>query len=72
MKARITQKSGLSLNLKQSYTFDILGDDGEVLLPSQTIECSPSNCADEIRTKLTAYAEEYEKSQEIEEGTEIS
>lgn len=71
MKARITQKSELDLNLQQSYTFDVL-DGGEVILTSQEVRCSPSQAEGEIKSKLDAYATEYELSKQIEEGTEIS
>ena len=71
MKAIITQKSELDLNLQQSYTFDVLNG-SEVILTSQEVRCSPSQAEDEIKTKLDAYATEYELSQQIEEGTEIS
>lgn len=71
MKARITQKSELDLNLQQSYTFDILNGD-EVILSSQAIRCSPSQAADEIRAKVAAYEAEYQLSEQLEEGTEIS
>lgn len=72
MRAIITQKSELSLSLKQSFVFDILDDEGEVLLSSQTVECSPSNAVNEIKQKLQAYEEEYELSQDLPEGLEIS
>lgn len=72
MKAIITQKSELTLNLRQYFTFDILSDTGEVILTSQAIECSPSTAIEEIRAKVQAYADEYETSQELEVGTEIA
>lgn len=72
MKAKITQKSELTLNLKQYFTFDILSDSGETILTSQAIECSPSTAVEEIKAKVQACAEEYETSQELEVGTEIS
>ena len=72
MKAIITQKSELTLNLNQHFTFDIVGDDGEQILTSQTIECSPSTAVQELTAKLNAYQEEYTKSQELEIGMEIS
>lgn len=71
MKAIITQKSELDLNLQQSYVFDVLNSD-EVILTSQEVRCSPSQANNEIKTKLDAYATEYELSQQIEEGTEIN
>ena len=71
MKAIIKQKSELSLSLKQSFVFDILDDEGEILLSSQTVECSPSTAITEIKQKVQAYQEEYEKSQELPEGMEI-
>jgi len=71
MKAIITDKSELDLNLQQSFTFDIYKDD-EVVLRSQELRCSPSQLEQEVRNKLTSFEEEYELSQQIEEGTEIS
>ena len=70
MRAIITQKSELDLNLQQSYTFDILNGD-EVILSSQAIRCSPSQAEDEIRNKVAAYEVEYQLSEQLEEGTEI-
>jgi hypothetical protein len=67
MKARITDKSELSLNLKQHYTFDIIGDNEETVLGSQTIECSPSQAIVEITNKISEYQTEYELSQDIPE-----
>jgi len=72
MKAIITAKSELTLNLNQHFTFDILDDDGNTVLTSQTVECSPSNAVAEIAAKLQAYQAEYEKSQDLEVGMEIS
>lgn len=72
MKAIITAKSELTLNLNQHFTFDILDDDGNTVLTSQTVECSPSNAVAEIAAKLQAYQQEYEKSEELEVGMEIS
>lgn len=72
MRAKITSKSELTMNLRQSFVFDILNDAGDVLLSSQTVECSPSTAVDEIKAKVQAYAEEYETSEQLEVGTEIS
>jgi hypothetical protein len=72
MKAIITQKSELTLNLKQYFTFDIVDADGSEILTSQSIECSPSTAVAEIQAKLQAYQQEYETSQELEIGQEIS
>lgn len=72
MKAIITQKSELTLNLRQYFTFDILSDTGEAILTSQAIECSPSTAVDEIRAKVQAYSDEYETSEQLEVGTEIA
>lgn len=72
MKAIIRQKSELTLNLTQHFIFDILSDDGEALLTSQSIECSPSTAITELTAKLNAYEDEYVKSQELPIGTEIS
>lgn len=71
MKAIITQKSELDLNLQQSYTFDILEGD-EVILSSQEVRCSPSQVEQEIKLKVAAYEAEYQLSEQLEVGTEIS
>ena len=71
MKAIITQKSQLTFNLRQSFVFDIVDDEGEIILASQTVECSPSTAINEIKQKIQAYQEEYERSQELPEGMEI-
>ena len=67
MKARIIEKSELSLGLKQHFTFDIIDDDDEIVLASQTIECSPSQAVTEITNRISDYQTEYELSQEIPE-----
>lgn len=72
MKAIITQKSELTLNLTQHFVFDVISDDDVVLLSSQSVECSPSNAINEIKSKVALFAEEYEKSHQLEVGTEIS
>ena len=71
MKAIITQKSDLTLNLNQHFTFDVVNGE-ETVLSSQTVECSPSVAVSEITNKLQAFEQEYTKSQELEIGTEIS
>jgi hypothetical protein len=72
MKLIITQKSELTLNLTQHFTFDILDEDGTPILTSQTVECSPSNAVQELTAKLNTYQEEYVKSEELPVGMEIS
>lgn len=72
MKAIITAKSELSLSLSQHFSFDVLDDEGGTVLTSQSIEYSPSTAVAEITSKLQAYQEEYDKSQGLEVGTEIS
>lgn len=67
MKARITDKSELSLALKQHYMFDIIDDNEETVLASQTIECSPSQAIAEIVSKVNQYETEFELSQELPE-----
>lgn len=71
MKAKIKDKSQLTLQLKQYFTFDILSDEGEVLLADQTIEVTPSNAIEDIRKKLSEYQTEYELSASIELELEI-
>lgn len=72
MKLVITQKSELTLNLNQHFTFDIVGDEGEAILTSQTMECSPSTAVTELTAKLNAYQDEYAKSEDLPVGMEIS
>lgn len=72
MRAIITQKSEISLDLQQSVTFDVLADDGTVILSSQTVQASPSQVSQVIKDKLTAYQTEYELSQQLEVGAEIT
>lgn len=72
MKAIITQKSELTLNLTQHFTFDVISDEGEAILTSQTVECVPSNAVNEIKSRVQAYEAEYQVSQELPEGLEIS
>jgi len=72
MKLVITQKSELTLNLNQHFTFDIVGEEGEQILTSQTIECSPSTAVQDLTAKLNAYQEEYTKSEDLPVGMEIS
>ena len=72
MKAIIRQKSELTLNCTQHFTFDITDGDGTILLSSQTVECSPSNAVNEIRNKVQNFENEYQVSEELEVGTEIS
>lgn len=67
MKARITDKSALSLALQQSFTFDIIDENDELVIGSQTIECSPSQAISEISRRIADYQEEYELSQELPE-----
>jgi hypothetical protein len=49
----------------------MLDDDNQTILTSQTVECSPSTAVDEIKQKVKAYEEEYERSQQLPEGMEI-
>jgi hypothetical protein len=70
MKAIITSKSELTLNLTQQFIFDIVDDD-QAILTSQVVEAIPSHAEAEIKNKLDAFAAEYQVSQDIEIGTEI-
>jgi hypothetical protein len=71
MIAKITSKSELTLNLTQHFVFDIL-DGNTVILTSQVVEAVPSNAEAEIKNRLDAFAAEYEVSQDIEVGLEIT
>ena len=71
MIAKITSKSELTLNLTQHFVFDIL-DGNTVILTSQVVEAIPSNAEAEIKSRLDAFVAEYEVSQDIEVGLEIT
>lgn len=71
MKAIITQKSELEINLTKFYTFDIVDDDGSVILSSQVIQCRPSEATDSIKAKVAAFESEYEQDADIEVGSEV-
>jgi hypothetical protein len=70
MKAIITSKSELTLNLTQHFVFDIVDGDTPILT-SQVVEAVPSNAEAEIKSRLDAFVAEYEISQNIEIGMEI-
>lgn len=70
MKAIITSKSELTLNLTQQFIFDIVDGDN-VVLSSQVVEAIPSHAEAEIKNHLDAFVAEYQASQSIEIGTEI-
>jgi len=72
MKAIIRQKSELTLNCTQHFIFDITDGDGTILLSSQTVECTPSNAVNEIRNKVQNFENEYQASEELAVGMEIS
>lgn len=70
MKAIITSKSELTLNLTQQFIFDIV--DGDIaILTSQVVEAIPSHAEAEIKNRLDAFVAEYQASQDIEIGMEI-
>jgi hypothetical protein len=70
MKAIITSKSELTLNLTQHFVFDIVDGDTPILT-SQVVEAVPSNAEAEIKSRLDAFVAEYEISQNIQIGMEI-
>lgn len=72
MKAIITQKSELEVNLTKFYTFDIVEDDGTPISTSQVVQCRPSEVNEVVKAKVAAFQEEFEKDIDIEVGTEIS
>lgn len=72
MKARITSKSEIRLDLNQDVMFDILTDNDQTVLTSQTMAGPPSQLANMIKEKLLAYQVEYDVSQQLEIGAEIS
>ena len=70
MKAKITSVSNMTPQLTRVYLYDIVDDDGAVLLSNQSIDVLPSDALVQLKTKLEAFRQQYELD-EIKVGTEI-
>lgn len=72
MKAKITAKSELRWPaLVRDYTFDILDDEGELILGSQSVEARPSEISGRIQQIVTEYQVAFEDENDVEIGAEI-
>lgn len=72
MKAIITERSELNwATLTRKYKFDVLTDDGEMVLPSQEIEARPREVVADLQLKIAEYQAAYEEANDVEVGTEV-
>lgn len=72
MKAKITAKSELRWpELQRDYTFDILDDDDNVILASQSMTSQPSAARARLEAIVAEYQTAFEDANDIEEGDEI-
>lgn len=69
MKARITAKSELRLSdLTREYTFDIITDEGEVVLASQVQTARPNEIVGKLQQVVADYQAAYEEANDVEVG----
>lgn len=72
MKAKITSKSELRLSdLTREYTFDVVTDNGQVILTSQTVTARPSEVVSRLTEIVSEYQAAYEDEADVEVGEEI-
>lgn len=72
MKARVTDKSELRLSdLTREYTFDILQDNGEVILTSQITRQQPAQAKERIEEIIAEYQRVFNDENDIEINDEI-
>jgi len=72
MKAKITAKSELRLSdLSREYTFDILTDDDELVLTSESLRARPNEIVGVLQAKVAEYQAAYEEANDVEVGEEI-
>jgi hypothetical protein len=73
LKAKIIGKSELRWpDLVRDYTFDILTDDGDVILGSQSVVARPSEISNKILEIVAEYQAVFEEVNDVEVGSEIS
>ncbi len=72
MKAKITGKSELRWpDLVRDYTFDILTDDDEIVISSQSVIERPSTITSQIQQIVSEYQAAFEDENDVEIGAEI-
>lgn len=72
MKAKITARSELKrVTLTREYTFDILDDNDEIILASESIESRPSEIASRLAEIVTEYQAVFEDENDLDVGAEI-
>lgn len=71
MKAIITSVGEMGADLRQTIVYEIIKDNDEVLT-EVTVTCMPSEAQMQIRQSLKNFVDEYEVSQQLTEGLEIS
>lgn len=72
MKAIITGKSELRMSdLTRDYTYNIVDDEGKVILSDQTIIEHPSEVVANIQQKVAEYQTVYEDENDVEVGQEV-
>lgn len=70
MKALVTEVGKITPQFTRAYKYDIVDDEGTILLADQSIDVKPSEAMAEIKLQLDAFIAQYE----VEEptiGTEI-
>lgn len=73
MKAKITAKSELRWpDLVRDYTFDILDDDGEIMIGSQSVVVRPSEITNRLSEIVAEYKAVLEDENDVQVGDEIS
>lgn len=72
MKAKITAKSELRWpDLVRDYTFDILTDDDEIIISSQSVIERPSAITSRIQQIVSEYQVAFEDANDVQIGDEI-
>lgn len=72
MKARITGKSELKLSdLTREYTFDVIGNEGETVLISQSTTARPNEITQKLESIIAEYQTAYEYENDLGVGDEI-
>lgn len=66
MKAKITAKTELSPELTRYYTFDVIDDNDNVILPNQSVQSRPSEAVVTIQSRVAEVATQYEAENDIE------
>jgi hypothetical protein len=72
MKAKLTGKSELRWpELVRDYTFDILTDEGDIVIGSQSVVARPSEIVGRLQGIVSEYQAVFEDENDVEVGAEI-